>query len=137
MSVIKAKTFKEQYVVADPNGETTTWKPDDFWKMAFDNDHPKNNSQMGYLISEFSFDTDWDSWEMHPHGDEVVFCKSGFLTFILELENQQKVIDLKPGEYLIVPQNTWHTAKVSKPTSAVFITWGFGTQNRKTEEQSE
>jgi len=34
------------------------------------------------------------------------------------------------GEYVLVPKNTWHTAKVRKPSRMLFITPGEGTENR-------
>lgn len=29
----------------------------------------------GRLVSMYTFDGDWDSWEVHPHGAEVVLCR--------------------------------------------------------------
>ncbi|SMF27245.1 Cupin domain-containing protein [Pseudobacteriovorax antillogorgiicola] len=104
--------------------------------MAFDKDNPANNPKMGYLMSQFSFETDWDSWEMHPNGDEVVFCISGHIKFILEVDGEQRVVELKPGQYIVVPQNTRHTAKIAEPSSALFLTWGYGTENRKIDENT-
>lgn len=132
---MQVKTLIDEYVVADPKGKAQVWEQEDFWKMAFDKDHPTNNSKMGYLMSQFSFGADWDSWEMHPNGDEIVFCMSGHIKFILEVEGEHKAVELKPGQYVVVPQNTWHTAKVNEPASALFLTWGYGTENRKIEKK--
>jgi cupin superfamily acireductone dioxygenase involved in methionine salvage len=80
------------------------------------------------LLSCHSFEKDWDSWENHPHGDEVVLLLEGNVTFLLQLDNGQTSIVLeKMGSYGIVPQNTWHTAKVHSPSKVLFITPGEGT----------
>lgn len=130
---MQAKTLKDEYVVADPKGNSQVWKSEDFWKMAFDNGHPKNKPDMGYLISQFNFEEDWDSWENHPEGDEIVFCMTGKIKFIQEINGIMNESILLPGQYIVVPKDTWHTAKVKDPTSALFITWGFGTKHKKVE----
>lgn len=99
--------------------------------MAMDPTHPKNKGEMGYLVSQFDFDKDWETWEIHPNGDEFVYCLSGKMTFVLESDGANKDIPLEPGQFVIVPRNTWHTAKVNEPTKALFLTWGYGTQQRK------
>lgn len=81
------------------------------------------------LVSCFSFDKDWDTWEMHPAGDEIVCLLSGRASF--EFEGRGHVADLsEPGSYVIVPKGTWHTAHTDVPTRMVFITAGEGTQNK-------
>lgn len=61
------------------------------------------------LVSSFSFHADWETWEMHPAGDEIVCLLSGRASF--------------------VPRGTWHTAHTSQPTTMLFITPGEGTQS--------
>ncbi|HYX64564.1 MAG TPA: cupin domain-containing protein [Burkholderiales bacterium] len=81
------------------------------------------------LVSCFSFDSDWDTWEMHPAGDEIVCLLSGRASF--EFEGRGHVAELSvPGSYVIVPKGTWHTAHTSVPTKMLFITPGEGTQNK-------
>ena len=81
------------------------------------------------LVSCFSFDSDWDTWEMHPAGDEIVCLLSGRVTF--EFEGRGHVAELSvPGTYVIVPRGTWHTAHTRIPTKMLFITPGEGTQNK-------
>ena len=83
------------------------------------------------LVSLFSFDQDWDTWEMHPAGDEFVCLLSGQVDLVLEQDGTERTIHLsKPGSYVLVPRGAWHTAKVSEPSSVLFITPGEGTQNR-------
>jgi mannose-6-phosphate isomerase-like protein (cupin superfamily) len=83
------------------------------------------------LMSSFSFEADWPSWEMHPAGDEVVCLLSGDVEMVLAREGGEEVAHLsKPGEYIVVPKGTWHTARTSVPTTMLFLTPGEGTQNR-------
>lgn len=85
----------------------------------------------GRLVSLHRFTGDWDVWEMHPSGDEVVVCLSGTLVLHQEHPDQQtdRVV-LAPGEYAINPPGVWHTADISGEVSCLFITAGLGTQHR-------
>ncbi|WP_237132327.1 cupin domain-containing protein [Pseudohongiella sp. O18] len=83
------------------------------------------------LISCHEFDVDWPSWEMHPHGDEIVVLLAGSTTFHLQAEDGDKTIELsEPGQYVIVPKGIWHTAKTPEFSRVLFITPGQETQNR-------
>lgn len=83
------------------------------------------------LVSHFTFDTDWDTWEMHPAGEEFVCLLSGQVDLILEQDGVENTVRLDaPGTYVLVPPGIWHTAKVHAPSSMLFITPGEGTQNR-------
>ncbi|PSB25620.1 cupin [Stenomitos frigidus] len=83
------------------------------------------------LLSHFTFHQDWDTWEMHPAGDEFVCLLSGQVDLILEQVGAEKTVRLStPGSYTLIPQGIWHTAKVHTPCSMLFITPGEGTQNR-------
>lgn len=84
------------------------------------------------LISSFSFEDDWPTWEVHPHGDEVVCLLSGKADMVMATGSGEQTVRLdRPGEFLIVPRGTWHTAKVHAPTTMLFITPGEGTENRE------
>jgi quercetin dioxygenase-like cupin family protein len=83
------------------------------------------------LVSSFAFDSDWPSWERHPAGDELVCLLSGEVELVLELENRHGVARLKKaGEFVLVPRNTWHTARTRVPTKMLFVTPGEGTENK-------
>ena len=83
------------------------------------------------LVSCFAFDSDWDTWEMHPAGDEIVCLLSGRAS--LEFEGRGMVAELSvPGTFVIVPRGTWHTAHTRVPTKMLFVTPGEGTQNKAT-----
>jgi quercetin dioxygenase-like cupin family protein len=84
----------------------------------------------GRLVSQFTFDAPWTSWEVHPQGHEVVICTAGEITLIQEIDGKEKRTTLRPGEYAINPPGVWHTADVEKSATAVFITAGAGTQNK-------
>ena len=86
----------------------------------------------GRLVSFHTFSESWTSWEMHPAGDEVVFCVAGELTLIQEgADGAQTSLTLRAGDYAINPPGVWHTADVAAPASALFITAGLGTEHRE------
>ena len=85
----------------------------------------------GRLVSLYTFSEPWDSWEMHPHGAEVVVCTQGTITLIQDIPGQGHVATrLQPGEYAINPTGVWHTADIAGEATALFITPGLGTQHR-------
>lgn len=87
--------------------------------------------ETGRLISSFSFDVPWNSWESHPEGEEVVVLLRGTIRFILEQDGVPSTVELRnPGSFLIIPRGAWHRAETSEPSSALFITPGRGTQHR-------
>ncbi len=84
------------------------------------------------LIASHRFDSDWPTWEVHPAGDEFVILVSGDVDMVLAHDGGDEVTRLnEPGTYVIVPRNTWHTARVHSPTVMLFITPGEGTENRE------
>lgn len=84
------------------------------------------------LIAWHRFEHDWPTWEIHPHGDEVVCLVSGNVDMVLRCNGEDVVQRLsQPGEFVIVPGNTWHTARVHAPTMMIFVTPGEGTDNRE------
>jgi mannose-6-phosphate isomerase-like protein (cupin superfamily) len=85
-----------------------------------------------YLVTTHRYEMDWPSWEMHPHGDEIVCLLSGAVTFILQLPEAQREIELSiAGAFAIVPKGIWHTARVRGASQLLFITAGEGTQHRQ------
>jgi len=82
------------------------------------------------LISQYAFSEPWPTWEIHPMGDELVMLLSGATDMVLWLNGTEDVIRVnEPGQYVIVPRGTWHTARPCEPTSMLFLTPGEGTLN--------
>lgn len=82
------------------------------------------------LISEYSFDADWAMWERHRYGDETIYLLEGAIDFILNKDGVEKTIRLdQPGQYCIVPRGWWHTARLSTPSRALFLTPGQDTDH--------
>lgn len=95
-------------------------------------DENYNNFKGHTLVSTYEFDSDWGMWERHPAGDELVILLSGAAKMLLKQPTGEEVVALtEPGDYLIVPKNIWHTARVSEPTRMLFITPGEGTEHRE------
>lgn len=83
------------------------------------------------LISCHSFEDDWPAWEVHPNGDEFVVLLSGDVDMVLAGEDGDETRRLsQPGAFVIVPRGVWHTARVRKPATMLFVTPGQGTENR-------
>lgn len=92
-----------------------------------------SDGKEGRLVSMFTFETSWDSWEMHPEGAEVVLCTAGEITLSQEIDGKVVTTRLRAGEYAINEPGVWHTADVERAATAVFITPGLGTQHRPRE----
>jgi mannose-6-phosphate isomerase-like protein (cupin superfamily) len=100
------------------------------WYAAYSERHAADGAD-GRLVSMFSFDRSWDSWEMHPRGSEVVLCVSGSMTLHQEhADGTVATVTLRPGQYAINPPGTWHTADIADGATAVFIPAGLGTEIR-------
>ncbi len=82
------------------------------------------------LISSYAFDDDWPTWEVHPAGDEFVILVSGDVDLVLAKDGGDETVRMtEPGTFVIVPRDTWHTARVRKHSVMMFITPGEGTIN--------
>jgi quercetin dioxygenase-like cupin family protein len=85
----------------------------------------------GRLVTHFSFAGEWDSWEMHPEGEELVVLLSGSVDFILDEGGQERTIELRgPGAFALVPRGAWHRARAHEETTMLFVTPGRGTRHR-------
>jgi len=100
------------------------------WYQAYGERHAADGAE-GRLVSVFSFDAPWTSWEMHPHGSEVVLCIAGTITLHQErADGSRQTVKLEVGQYAVNEPGTWHTADVDREATAVFITAGLGTTHR-------
>jgi mannose-6-phosphate isomerase-like protein (cupin superfamily) len=100
------------------------------WYAAYGARHGGDGAE-GRLVSMHCFSESWDSWEMHPAGEEVVLCLEGAITLHQEhADGRTDVVTIGAGEYAINPPGTWHTADIVGEASALFITAGLGTEHR-------
>jgi mannose-6-phosphate isomerase-like protein (cupin superfamily) len=82
------------------------------------------------LISQYSFSSDWSSWEMHPNGDETLYLVSGEATLHLYADGVEQQVEFNaPSSFVVIPKGAWHTAKVKASCTILFITPGEGTIN--------
>jgi uncharacterized cupin superfamily protein len=100
------------------------------WYAAYGARHASDGTE-GRLVSMYTFDASWDSWEMHPNGHELVLCTQGEITLVQELDGKHVRTTLRAGEYAINEPGVWHTADVAAPVTTVFITAGVGTQHKQ------
>lgn len=84
----------------------------------------------GRLVTVHSFSESWDSWEVHPNGEELVLCLNGDLTLYQDTDGEVRQIRIRTGEAVVNPPGVWHTADVAGTVTALFITAGMGTENR-------
>lgn len=84
----------------------------------------------GRLVTMHTFSEPWNSWEVHPNGEELVLCIDGEVMLYQEIDDQVRTTTLRNGEATINPPGVWHTADVKGTATALFITAGMGTQNR-------
>ncbi|TMB41800.1 MAG: cupin domain-containing protein [Chloroflexi bacterium] len=60
-----------------------------------------------------------DRYAAHSHNyEKVLYCVDGSITFVLE--NEDKQLELKPGDRMVVPSGTVHSAVVG-PTGCTCI----------------
>jgi quercetin dioxygenase-like cupin family protein len=88
----------------------------------------------GRLVSMFTFSQPWTVWERHPRGAELVVCTSGTITVHQEqADGTVQTATLHAGDAVVNPPGVWHTADVTAPATALFITAGIGTEHRPRE----
>ncbi|MBI1338823.1 cupin domain-containing protein [bacterium] len=101
------------------------------WYEAYGDRHDAADGAEGRLVTRHTFTAPWDSWEMHPEGDEVVLCLEGEMVLHQDFPNGTTAsVRLAAGEYVINLRGVWHTADVHGSATALFITAGLGTQHR-------
>jgi mannose-6-phosphate isomerase-like protein (cupin superfamily) len=99
----------------------------DFWERIAE----RTELQEGRLVMVGSQSEDWNHWEMHPAGEEVLYLLSGALDLVLQHGNDNpRTVELRSGTAFIVPRGTWHRGIVRSPYAMLSITYGAGTQHR-------
>ncbi len=82
------------------------------------------------LVALHHFSSDWSTWEVHPHGDEIVVLLSGSVQMTLRHAHGERTTTLQqPGDFVVIPRNIWHTAQVAEPSQVLFVTPGEATAN--------
>lgn len=100
------------------------------WYAAYERDNGADGND-GRLVTQWTFDAPWTSWEMHPAGEEVVLVTAGEMTLVQQWpDGRQTATRLEAGEYAVNPPGVWHTADVEGRATALFITTGLGTETR-------
>jgi mannose-6-phosphate isomerase-like protein (cupin superfamily) len=84
----------------------------------------------GRLMGSTAQSADWDHWERHPAGEEILLLLSGELELVLDTDQGEQQASLKPGQTFIVPKGVWHRGIVKQPGQLMFITPGAGTEHR-------
>ena len=85
----------------------------------------------GRLVSWHEFNESWDSWEVHPNGEELVVCFGGSIILIQEWpDGSLHTVHLASGQAAINGPGVWHTADIEHHASVLFITAGLGTEHR-------
>lgn len=115
--------------VQDGGRIDTVPAPESFWKDLAEGKHPQLDQ--GRLVSAGTFNASWPTWERHPAGEELVMLLSGTVTLLLEdADSVREVALTAPGDYVLIPPNTWHTARTQVPATLLFLTPGAGTEHR-------
>jgi len=107
--------------------EGFAWSPE---YMASYGERFASDGDEGRLVTWGEMTEDWDSWEAHPAGEEVVLCVSGRFRLHQDVDGEVGTVEIGPGEYLVNPPGVWHTADVLASGACVFITPGRGTTHR-------
>lgn len=100
------------------------------WYARYTAEHQADGAE-ARLVAMHTFSANWDVWEMHPQGSEMVLCTGGTMTLIQEVDGAEIRTTISKGEYTINPPGVWHTADVDGEAEALFITAGVGTQHRE------
>jgi quercetin dioxygenase-like cupin family protein len=85
----------------------------------------------GRLIMVESTPQSWSAWECHTEGDEIVVVLEGKAEFIQEIDGEERRAVVSPGSAIINPAGVWHTADVTEPLKAIYMTPCRGTKHRK------
>ncbi len=87
-------------------------------------------AEPGRIIMIESSPEDWGQWECHTLGDEIVIVLAGAGTFLQERDGHIHSMPFEAGDTIINPRGVWHTADVSEPMRAIYLTPALGTEHR-------
>lgn len=123
----KAFTLDGTYVHLKPDNSARAMEGGDrFWATI----QERTDLEQGRLMGVTGQSKDWDHWERHPAGEEILTLLSGEMELVLDLEGGEQRTVLKAGETFIVPRGIWHRALVKEAGRLMFVTPGAGTEHR-------
>ena len=123
----KAFTLDGTYVHLKPDDSARAMEGGDrFWATI----QERTDLEEGRLMGVTGQNKDWDHWERHPAGEEILTLLSGEMKLVLDLEGGEQRTVLKAGETFIVPRGIWHRALVKEAGRLKFLTPGAGTEHR-------
>jgi quercetin dioxygenase-like cupin family protein len=126
----KAFTLDGTYIHLKPDDSARAMEGGDrFWATI----QQRTDLDEGRLMGVTGQSADWDHWERHPAGEEILTLLSGEMELVLDMEGGEQRTVLKAGETFIVPRGTWHRGIVREAGRLMFVTPGRGTEHRPVE----
>ena len=123
----RAFDLRERYLHLDNDGAAATVEGGPvFWRRLMAGEA----SYEGRLITATDLAEDMGHWEMHPAGEELLFCQSGRFEVRLEGPDGETGVELGTGQAVVVPRGVWHRLRVREAGRMLFVTWGEGTRHR-------
>lgn len=99
------------------------------WYEAYGARHAEDGVE-ARLVGLHTFTADWDTWEVHPLGAELVACVAGSIILHQEVGETTVTVTLGAGDAVINEPGVWHTADVADAATVLFVTAGTGTEVR-------
>ncbi|MEM9521242.1 MAG: cupin domain-containing protein [Actinomycetota bacterium] len=84
----------------------------------------------GRMVFVYTFTNDWDIWEVHYEGDELVVCLDGEMTVHQQRDGETTSVELTAGQAVINEPGTWHTADIAEQATALFVMAGTESDHR-------
>ena len=95
------------HLYSDGEAETAEGGPV-FWRRLMAGE----TSYEGRLVTASDLTADMAHWEMHPEGEELLFCHSGCFEVLLEAAEFEAVVELGRGQAFVVPRGARHRAQL-------------------------
>ena len=89
-----------------------------------------SDEQPGRIMMIEASPHNWDSWERHTQGEEIVIVLSGTGEFIQDIDGVHHRLPVVAGSAVVNPAGVWHTADVETPINALYITPCPGTEHK-------
>jgi mannose-6-phosphate isomerase-like protein (cupin superfamily) len=123
----KSFSLADTYVHLKPDQAATTMDGGaSFWAGI----GQRTDLDTGRLMGKTGQSRDWDHWERHPAGEEILTLLSGELELVLDMPGGEQRATVRAGETFVVPRGVWHRGIVHQPGELMFITPGAGTEHK-------